>query len=261
MAQNSMEKKTVVTTSWDDGDHSDLQVAELLHSRKVCGTFYIPITPHRGRPALSHAELRSLSSEGFEIGAHGLSHKLLWGLPAEELAREINPCKPILEDILGTEVRMFCYPRGRYDANAVRALEQAGYCGARTARMLATASEFEPFEIPTTLQIFPHAKFSYIKNIVRARKVESLQVYLANRTWLGNWLELGKRLFDSVLEKGGVWHLWGHSWEIDKLGLWGDLGKMLDYVCNRQGVSYLSNGDLLRLPAQHPRFPAMRKTS
>jgi len=113
--------------------------------------------------------------------------------------------------------------------------------------MLATGWQFKPFEIPTTLQIFPHPKLNYIKNLVRARRFESLQVYLANRTWLGNWLELAERLFDSVLQNGGIWHLWGHSWEIDELGLWEDLKKILDYVCNRQGVAYLSNGELLHV--------------
>jgi peptidoglycan-N-acetylglucosamine deacetylase len=255
-----MERKTIVTTSWDDGNRSDLKVAELLHSRNLSGTFYVPITPHRGQPALSHAELRTLSSNCFEIGAHGFSHKLLWGLPAEELAREVGPCKPILEDILGTRVRMFCYPKGRYDSNVVRALKKAGYCGARTVCMLATGTEFKPFEIPTTLQIFPHPKFNYIKNMVRARRVESLQVYLANRTWLGNWLELAERLFDSVLQRGGIWHLWGHSWEIDELGLWEDLGRILDYVCNRQGVTYLPNSELLHVPPPTRKIPENWKT-
>src|SRR5690349_20306206 len=106
----TMDRQIIVTTSWDDGDRRDLRLAELLRSRGIRGTFYIPITPYMGRPALSHAELRALSSEGFEIGAHGFSHKHLWRLSSEELVEEINPCKPILEDILGKEVRMFCYP-------------------------------------------------------------------------------------------------------------------------------------------------------
>jgi peptidoglycan/xylan/chitin deacetylase (PgdA/CDA1 family) len=249
-----MERPRIVTTSWDDGDRADLKLAEDLRSRGIRGTFYIPIAPYQGQRALDHAQLRSLSSEGFEIGAHGFSHKLLWGLTAEELAREVDPCKPTLEGILGAEVRMFCYPCGRYDSNVVRALKDAGYCGARTVRMLATRLAFNPFEMPTTLQIFPHPRFSYLRNIARARKLEGLQVYLAQRESLGDWIELGKRLFDSVLQNGGIWHLYGHSWEIEERGLWKDLGTILDYVSKRKGVMYVSNGELLRLlpvPAMH----------
>ncbi len=249
-----MERPRIVTTSWDDGDRADLKLAEGLRSRGISGTFYIPITPYRGQRALNCAELRYLSSEGFEIGAHGFSHKLLWGLAAEELAREVGPCKPTLEDILGTEVRMFCYPCGRYDSNVVRALKEAGYCGARTVRMLATQLDINPFEMPTTVQIFPHHKPTYFRNLVRARKLEGLRVYLTQRTRLGDWLELGKRLFDLVLQNGGIWHLYGHSWEIEELGLWEPLGKILDYVSKRKGVMYVSNCELLRL------LPASSKT-
>ena len=242
-----MEKPRIVTTSWDDGDQADLRLAELLQSRGIHGTFYVPIGPYGDRP-MNHAELRALSSEDFEIGAHGFSHKLLWGLAPEEIAREIDPCKPILEDILGKEVRMFCYPCGRYDSNVVRALKEAGYRGARTVRMLATQLDFDPFQIPTTVQAFPHPRFTYFKNVARARKLEGLQVCAAG---LGNWLELGKRLFDSVLESGGIWHLYGHSWEIQKLGLWEDLGEILNYVCKREGVMYVRNCELLQFL---PRF-------
>jgi len=247
-----MERRRIVTTSWDDGDRQDLRLAEILRSRKIRGTFYVPITPYQGRPALSHAELRALSSEGFEIGAHGFSHKHLWRLSPAELAKEISPCKPILEDVLGAEVRMFCYPRGRYDSNVVRTLKEAGYQGARTVRMLATRLEFDPFEMPTTVQMAPHRRFSYIKNVARAGKLEGLQVFLAHMTRLDNWLELAKRLFDSVLQNGGIWHLYGHSWEIEELGLWQDLEEILNYVCNREGVTYIPNWELIPVCAAEP---------
>lgn len=242
----NVERPRIVTTSWDDGDRADRRIAELLQSRGILGTFYIPISPYQGRSSLSDADLKSLSSEGFEIGAHGFSHELLWGQSIEVLTKEISPCKPILEDILGAEVQMFCYPRGRYDLNVIRFLMKAGYRGARTVRMLSTHLDFNPFEMPTTIQIFPHSRSSYIKNILRARKMESFEAGLDNMALLGNWLELGKRLFDSVLQNGGVWHLYGHSWEIDELGLWNELEEILDYISKRKEVLYVSNGQLVR---------------
>jgi len=238
-----MEKARIVTTSWDDGDCADLKLAEILQSKGIRGTFYVPIK-YRERP-LGPSDLRTLASQGFEIGAHGYSQRHLWGLEARELAHEVRPCKQILEDILGSGVQMFCYPRGRYDANVVRALQVAGYRGARTVRMLATQSAFNPFEMPTTLQAFRHPPFTYLKNVARARRVESLQNYLVQMPRLGNWVELGKRLFDTVLQKGGIWHLFGHSWEIDSHGLWDELREILDYVGQRQRVSYLPNCALL----------------
>lgn len=241
----NMEKRSFVTTSWDDGDRADLRLATLLRDKGMPGSFYIPILPFESRPALTHEELRSLAAEGFEIGAHGVSHVPLWGLKEEKLTTEVGDSKAILEDILGREVEMFCYPRGRFDRNVVRAVKRAGYRGARTVRMLSISLDVRPFEVPTTVQIFPHSRSSYLRNIARAREVEGLQTCISHATQLGNWLELAKRLFDSVSEQGGIWHLYGHSWEIEKLGLWEDLNEVLDYVNSRAGVHYVTNGELL----------------
>jgi peptidoglycan/xylan/chitin deacetylase (PgdA/CDA1 family) len=241
----------IVTTSWDDGELTDLKLAEMLRARGIAGTFYVPVNPHQGRPQLSHSDLRDLSAEGFEIGAHTVSHKHLWGLSPEELSAEIDPCKPILENITGSEVRMFCYPRGRYDRNVIRSLKKAGYWGARTVAMLSTNPEFDAFEMPTSLQVSPTTRISYLKNIARARSVPAMAVYISKFTALGCWVELGKRLFDSVLAHGGLWHIYGHSQEIEELGLWTQLQEMLDYIARRENVKYVTNSCLIRpLPLQ-----------
>jgi peptidoglycan-N-acetylglucosamine deacetylase len=239
----------VVTTSWDDGDCADLRIAEMLESRGLAGTFYIPIVlpagPFKERPALNRKQVRRISDAGFEIGAHSLSHVPLPGLPAADLAKEVSACKPMLEEIAGRPVRMFCYPWGRYDERVIDALRESGYSGARTVRMLATGFEFDPFEMPTTVQGFSHPQSNYFKNALKARKMQELQTCLANRKKLSNWVELSKALFDSVMDNGGVWHLYGHSWEVDHYGLWNDLQQVLDYVSRRQGVTYASNAGLL----------------
>lgn len=234
-------KRVVVTTSWDDGCRTDLKIAEILEDRCLAGTFYVPITPYNGLAPLTNADLRSLSQSGFEIGAHGFSHKLLWGLSREELGKEIDPCRPILEDILGTQVKMFCYPRGRYDSKAVQAIKAAGYLGARTVGMLATHTEFNRYEMPTTLQAAPNSRFSYLKNILRARAVTRAHVCVTQWKNLGDWVALGKTLFESILDRGGVWHLYGHSWEIDEWNLWDSLKQILDYVARREEVTYIPN--------------------
>ena len=41
-------------------------------------------------------------------------------------------------------------------------------------------------------------------------------------------VDLGKMLFDRVLEMGV--HLFGQSWSIEQLGLWGKLKIMFEYV-------------------------------
>jgi hypothetical protein len=67
---------------------------------------------------------------------------------------------------------------------------------------------------------------------------------------LDSWVSIGKILFDRVLKQGGVWHLFGHSWEIERGGLWTGLAEMLDYVSRREGVLYCTNSDILKYLAQ-----------
>jgi peptidoglycan-N-acetylglucosamine deacetylase len=235
----------IVTTSWDDGDSFDLKIAETLHACGLAGTFYIPITGHHGPRAMDHGDLRALRCRGFEIGAHGLSHLVLSHCTQEKLTQEVDTCKKRLEDILGSDVRMFAYPRGRYSNMAIRSVREAGYSGARTTRMLAQALDFDRYKMPTTVHVFPHSKSDYVRNAMRAGDFGAGWKYLTRLRQVESWVELAKTLFDSVLEAGGIFHLYGHSWEINEMDLWGDLIHVLDYVSKRQGVLYLSNAAIL----------------
>ena len=240
-----MRPPRIVTTSWDDGDPGDLRVAELLHSRGLAGTFYIPLISPRGGKTLDPADLKSLRSGGFEIGAHGVSHRVLTELSPEELVGEVRVCKSRLEDTLSEPVKMFCYPKGRFNKSVIRQVKEAGYKGARTTRMLRQGLDFDPFQMPTSLLVHPNTRMLYAKNLVRGRNIGGLFNYVTQFIRLDSWTAIGKILFDRVLREGGVWHLYGHSWEIEQGGLWDDLAEILDHVCRRQGVLYLPNNEVL----------------
>lgn len=235
----------IVTTSWDDGDIRDFRVAEMLRARNLPATFYVPITGHHGSHGLGRSELRTLSKEGFEIGGHGFSHRILPQCSRKVVAQEVEVCKQSLEEILGGEVRMFAYPRGRHSNVAVRSVRQAGYAGARTTEMFSLALHFDPYKMPTAMHVFPHTKSDYFRNMARAVDLGRAWRYLTRLWQVESWVELSKILFDSILLGSGVFHLYGHSWEIDELGLWKDLEEILDYVSNREDVLYLPNGEVL----------------
>jgi peptidoglycan/xylan/chitin deacetylase (PgdA/CDA1 family) len=251
---------TIVTTSWDDGDPNDLRVAELLHSRGLKGTFYVPIKGYHGGQTLKGGELRSLTSGGFEIGAHGVSHRVLTELNSDELVQEVRICKRELEDILSEPVRMFCYPKGRYNAKVMRDVKDAGYQGARTTRMLTQRLVFNPFRMPTSLLVHSNIRKLSAKNLVRNRNFRGMLDYITRFIYQDSWVSVGKVLFDHVMRKGGVWHLYGHSWEIEQGNLWAGLAELLDYVCRREGVLYSSNCDVLKyLPKESLQSSAVAK--
>lgn len=236
----------VVTVSWDDGDARDLRIAELLHTTGLKGTFYVPCFPYHGHASLLRQDLRNLVEAGFEIGAHGVEHEHLSRLSHNQVRSIVTTCKELLQDAVGAQVSMFCYPGGHHNRDTVECVRNAGYRGARTTRMLATEMDFASYEMPTSLQAYPHNHASYLRNSVRALNVRRFYDYSVNLWKSSDWVMLGRLLFDRVLQHGGVWHLYGHSWEIDELSLWDDLKCLLEYVSGRSGVLYLHNGDLLR---------------
>jgi hypothetical protein len=242
---------TIVTTSWDDGDPHDLRIAEMLQQRNLRGSFYIPILGYDGRPTMGPDSLRALAAQEYELGAHGVSHHTLPKFRAKELTREVRMCKTHLQDILGEEVQMFCYPKGRYSARVIREVKRAGYAGARTTEMLGLHLNFDPYRMSTTLQVYPHTKTQYLRNIGRALHLGRALAFAAHLRRARDWVQLAKMTFDRVLQDGGVWHLYGHSWEIQELNLWSDLALVLGYVSNRPGVVYVTNRDVLKyLPAR-----------
>jgi len=241
----AMPPRVVVTTSWDDEDRSGLRLAGLLQSCRLPGTFYVPTGRLGSASCLTPEDLRRLNADGFEIGAHTVSHAILPTLGPRELAAEVGECKEQLQQILGREVPMFCYPKGRFSSRVTSAVRRAGYRGARTTRMLASSGAFYPFALPVTIQAFPHRPSNYIRNLVRLGSLPTLLRVTPDLLRFEDWSRLGKLMFDRVVKSGGVWHLYGHSWEIEKLNLWAQLEDMFEYVANRSGVIYATNGQLL----------------
>lgn len=64
-------------------------------------------------------EIKELVSDGFEIGAHTVSHKLLSRISNEEVEREISSSKDLIQKHTDAKVRSFAYPfgkKGSFDA-------------------------------------------------------------------------------------------------------------------------------------------------
>ncbi len=244
--------RVIVTTSWDDAAASGIRVAALLAEHAVQGTFYVPTGELGKEGQFTGCDLRQLANEGFEIGGHTISHRILTELSSNEVAVEVTESKKALENILGRAVTTFCYPKGRFNRRVIQQVEDAGYLGARTTEMLSSNLSFSRFEMPTTIQAFPHRRSNYLRNLVRLGKLSRIAKSMADLASFESWLQLGKVLFDRTLREGGVWHLYGHPWEIESLNLWSQLDELLAYVSGRREVAYACNRDVLGVNAATP---------
>lgn len=213
------------TTSWDDGHPLDLRVAELLARHGCTGTFYAPRRNREGRAVLTTGELRTLG-QGFEIGGHTIDHVRL---DRTNLA-QVAACKVRLEDELGREVTGFSYPWGHHDAAARAAVVRAGFRYARTIEDLELAAT-DPFRAPVTLQLYPHRRSVYAASFVRRghwlARAGQLACVLPPRD-LEARIDL--LLVRAVALGRGTFHLWGHAWELQELGAWDLLDRVLARV-------------------------------
>ncbi|MEJ7640411.1 MAG: hypothetical protein WKF75_21195 [Singulisphaera sp.] len=73
--------------------------------------------------------------------------------------------------------------------------------------------------MPTTLQAHPHGLAGYARNIARRAAFSNLWLYILHGRSV-DWVELARSLLSEAHTRGGVFHLWGHSWELQEEGQW-----------------------------------------
>ena len=92
-------------------------------------------------------QVREWIAAGHQIGSHGLTHRILKKLGADEAREEIAGSKKRLEDTFGVPVAHFCYPSGRYNEETPKLLREAGYRTACTVAFGVNPPGVSPFEL------------------------------------------------------------------------------------------------------------------
>jgi hypothetical protein len=230
--------------SVDDGHPSDLRLAQLLAAYELKATFYLPIANIEGPPVLHGPQIRELG-QAFEIGSHTHDHCFLSLLGERQARFQIERGKSVLENLLGRQVAGFCYPGGRYGGVHVRQVEAAGFRYARTTRNLYLEPGPGRFEMATTCQFYPHGRAVYLRNFVRGGQWLKRRASLRRALRHDGWGARLHAMLDGALQDGGVFHLWLHTLDIDRLGAWSELDAFLRRVAACVPPSRrLTNGQL-----------------
>jgi peptidoglycan/xylan/chitin deacetylase (PgdA/CDA1 family) len=247
--------KFYFTCSFDDGDVADLRLANLLKNYGVKATFYIPQTCDLVSKSLSGNEIRELS-DLVEIGGHTISHQVLTHINSLNARAEIFNCKSWLEDITGKPVYSFCPPTGRFNRHHISLQKEAGYKAMRTVQMLSCSlekikKENEFVILPTTSQVYNHNDVAYLKNNIKRfqfsnyssfKKLFDADWETMSKNYIAYLQEVSKRT-DAVY----YFHLWGHSWEIEKYSLWDGLERFLKSLSEIKEVVYCNNAELAEI--------------
>jgi exopolysaccharide biosynthesis WecB/TagA/CpsF family protein len=232
-----------VTISVDDGHTTDLRTLDLLLEHNLKATFYIP-SANAERPVMHPDQIREIDRH-CEVGSHTLNHVRLTRLPADSAWREIYDGKRSLEDTLGHEVVSFCYPGGKFNRRIAGQVAKAGFLAARTCMFFLNDFPDDPFRwgVSTYANTYPaHVQF---RHGLLEFNIQGSYNYLTKFGSRTRWAEQFLCALDQVSRKGGIAHLYLHSWEIDQNNEWDELKTVLNAV-SQHSLTSVTNGDLYR---------------
>jgi hypothetical protein len=210
---------------------------------------------------MTEAQMREMGRY-FEIGSHTFDHRYLKKVNIWQAYHQIDNGKKHLEDVLGMRVNGFCYPGGRYRPRDVDLVKACGFTYARTTMNLCFDVGSQAYEMPTTVQFYPHDRSVYIRNFMgagsRLRRMEGLRIAVQ----YGNWIQRLYAMFDHACRHKGTFHLWGHSKQIDELDAWQELDVFFAYVADRiEAINRVSNEELAARTRWEPNPGAIQVSS
>jgi peptidoglycan/xylan/chitin deacetylase (PgdA/CDA1 family) len=191
--RNRSETMSVAIT-FDDGCESDfVSAAPTLKEAGCNATFYITVS-HLGKPGyMNLSQVGKLSSWGFEIGCHSMTHAYLTDLDDGELECEVGGAKVQLEGILGKPVQHFSCPGGRCNVRVIQAASRAGYSSVANSRVHANRLATDSFELGR-VAIFRQTDLQAFQNICRAESLWKIQ--MGDRLRTAAKQVLGNSLYD-----------------------------------------------------------------
>ncbi|OYQ40339.1 polysaccharide deacetylase [Rhodoferax sp. TH121] len=136
----------VVGITFDDGYQNNLiQALPALQANGFTATCYGVSSMVGGtnawdagkvaqKPLMTQQDWRTWHAAGMDVGSHTQTHANLKELPNEEARQQIVQSKTELEQLLGAEVRHFCYPYGWFQTQHEEMVRAAGYVTATSTR-------------------------------------------------------------------------------------------------------------------------------
>ncbi len=240
-----MKTDKFVTISIDDGHPSDLRTRDLLNKYGLRATFYVPAR-NQEREVLSTAHIRELGEE-FEIGAHTYNHVPLTRLPLETAWDEIKNGKSWLENVLTRPVESFCYPRGKYNRKIAALVKRAGFIGARTCLFNLNDFPKDAFCWGVSTHASSHSAFIQIRHAMLELNLAGALHYFTTFKAQRHWVSHFEGALNAVEKKGGVAHLYLHSWEIENGCQWAELDASFRSISQRKHLTNVTNGELYQL--------------
>ena len=202
-----------IIATWDDGAKQDLKISELMAKYKIPTIFYWPCALEKShnlkgvKSFLSLKECKAIS-RSFTVGSHSYNHTHLKKsiIDRTQAKFEIFNSRKFWQDATGQSIDTFCYPRGRFSLEYKEMVKDAGYKSARGVEVGSLDEGKDPYHTPTTVH-------------VGIKRTEYNGV---------TWFNYAKMMIEKTKDmKNPLFHLFGHSWEIETNNEWKNLESLL----------------------------------
>lgn len=166
----------------DDGYQSDFEFAcPILEEFNFTASLF-PITEFVGKEKrLNWNQLKELSSRGFAIGSHGLTHSMLTEISITQQQTELLHSKLLIEKNTGADVQEFAFPYGQYNRQLLGLAKKAGYQTVFSTHFRMNQPAEKPFLLHRC-NIRNNTSFEQFRKIVEGRGHISAGIKIANET-------------------------------------------------------------------------------
>ena len=128
-------RRLVLTFSYDDGNRTDIRVADILTEAGLKGTFNFCGKMLQREGKVTADEVKPLFIDrGHEVACHGFEHPFEEKLPLQCVVEDIRTDRLVLEKAAGTLARGMAYPYGTFSPDVKNILRALGIAYCRTVR-------------------------------------------------------------------------------------------------------------------------------
>lgn len=126
--------KKYILITFDDGNDSDYSIAfRVLKRYGFVATFFVTVGRVGTRHYLGWDHLKEMVDGNMSVQSHSMNHLFLSDLSNDNLRKELNESKKILEDKFSLPVHFISLPGGFYSRRVLKAAQGAGYKGVATS--------------------------------------------------------------------------------------------------------------------------------
>jgi peptidoglycan/xylan/chitin deacetylase (PgdA/CDA1 family) len=131
--RRKLPRRPVVLTFDDGYDSVYRNAVPILKRLHWPGVLYLALGNTRNPDGVSRTQVtRMVHDDGWELGSHTINHLDLTTLGPAQLREETAGARDLIRRWFHRTPKDFCYPAGRFNATAVKAVRRAGYLTATT---------------------------------------------------------------------------------------------------------------------------------